>query len=67
MKEVCEHLKESNICNIVICGIHSPIDSASDQERKCKEMILDELGLVSVVCSADSKYHVHECTASMAQ
>ena len=57
VQEVCKQLKESGIGDVVVCGIHSPIDSIFHQERKCKEILLQELGSVNVVCSADSESH----------
>ena len=57
VQEVCKQIKESGIGDIVVCGIHSPTDSIFHQERKCKEMVLQELGSVNVVCSADSESH----------
>ncbi len=57
VQEVCKRLKESGICDVVVCGIHSPIDSIFHQERKCREILLQELESVNVVCSADSESH----------
>ena len=57
VQEVCKQLKESGVGDVVVCGIHSPIDSIFHQERKCKEILLQELGSVNVVCSADSEFH----------
>ena len=54
VQEVCRQLKEFGIGDVVVCGIHSPIDSIIHQERKCKEILLQELGFVNAVCSADS-------------
>lgn len=55
--EICKQIKESGVRDIVVCGIHSPIDSIFYQERKCKEILLQELGSVNVVCSADSEFY----------
>ena len=55
VKEICKQIKESRVRDIVVCGIHAPIDSIFYQERKCKEILLQELGSVNVVCSADSE------------
>ena len=57
VQEVCKQIEESGISDIVVCGIHSPIDSIFHQERRCKEILLQELGSVNVVCSADSVSH----------
>ena len=55
VQEVCKQIKDSGICDIVVCGIHSPIDSIFHQERECKALLLQELGSVNVVCSAESE------------
>lgn len=54
VQEICKQIKESGIHDIVVCGIHSPIDSMFHQERKCKNILLQALDTVNVVCSADS-------------
>ena len=55
VQEICKQIKESGVRDIVVCGIHSPIDSIVHQEHQCKEVLLQELGSVNVVCSADSE------------
>jgi N-methylhydantoinase A/oxoprolinase/acetone carboxylase beta subunit len=57
--QVCEKFRQNNIRNVVVCGTYSPIDSTFNQEKLCKEIILENLGSINVFCSADREEIQH--------
>ena len=48
----CKLLKQKNIQSVVIVGVFSPIDYEYKQEYVVRDIILQELKDVDVVCSA---------------
>jgi N-methylhydantoinase A/oxoprolinase/acetone carboxylase beta subunit len=55
VSEECNILRSKDIQNIVVVGTFSPVDVDHKQEEVVRDWILEELGNVNVVCSAQGR------------
>lgn len=55
----CHKIKAKGLSNIVLIGVHSPLDVEGKHEYRAREIVRKELGPdVNIVCSRDGEFRI---------